>query len=63
MTRPISIDRSRLGGGEDDVLLLPFFVGEATDPDKEVGQPLNLKANFKVLKGDILLFYMSKAAS
>lgn len=62
VTKSASIDRSIFGSDEDDTSLLPLFPGEAgegEEQNKEIGQPLSLKTNFHILKGDVLLFYKS----
>lgn len=56
ITQSTLIEKSLFGDAEEEILLLPLFVGKAENQDK-IGQPSSLKTNFRIFEGDILLFY------
>jgi hypothetical protein len=61
ITQSALIDESLFGDAEEDILLLPLFVGKTENQDK-IGQPSSLKTTFRIFEGDILLFYKSVAS-
>lgn len=54
------IPESTFADAEDDLMLLPLFVGQAEGQDKKIGQPSSLKKSFRIFEGDILLVYKSE---
>lgn len=57
----VKIGESTFGEAEEELLLLPLYVGRAEDQDK-IGQPSSPRASFQLFEGDILLFYKIVAA-